>query len=75
MGTLRNYERVSSRFAALTATRLQLGMLMEYRRPLIDKTDGGLRIQAEIEQIIRNKTNYRTDKTGGGITFSLIVWI
>ncbi len=75
MNSYRNYERVSSTFAALTATRLQAGLQAEYRRPLIYRADGGLRLRAEVEQVIRNKSDYQMYKTGGGITFAFIVWL
>ena len=75
MNSYRNYERVSSTFAALTATRLQAGLQAEYRRPLIYRADGGLRLRAEVDQVIRNKSDYQMYKTGGGITFAFIVWL
>ena len=75
MNSYRNYERVSSTFAALTATRLRAALQAEYRRPLTYRADGGLRLRAEVERIIRNKSDYQMDKTGGGITFAFVVWL
>lgn len=75
MNSYRNYERVSSSFAALTATRLRAGLQAEYRRPLVQRLDGGLRLRAEVEQVTRNISDYQINKTGRGITLALIVWL
>lgn len=71
----RNYGRVSSTFAALTTTRLGFGLQAEYRRPLAGSVDGGLRLQAYLERIAKNQTDYQLDKTGGGGMLALIVWL
>lgn len=75
MNAYRNDSRTRSVFAALTATRLRFSLQAEYRRPLVYRIDGGLRLQAGLEQVIRNNTDYQPDKTGGGVTLALIVWL
>lgn len=75
MNSYRNYERVSSSFAALTATRLRAGLQAEYRRLLAGRVDGGMRLGVGMEQVIRNRSDYQMDDTGTGITLALILWL
>lgn len=65
-----NIQKVNEDFIARTATRLGIGMEMEYRRPINSSLSAGLRLKGGLEQTASPQSTL-----GGGGNLSIVIWL